>query len=116
MKCRQALTHERSEAAGIVRQRAGVHAVPTDIGEAIQETSARNADVCEGNPSIIDAVEAHFNTAVANGHPGKDLAELVSQRNQERVNAMVATFGDELGEHDRDVGSFYTATSAKVHG
>lgn len=55
----------------------------------------------EGQPSVVDAVEAGLAAVVADLHAGQGPAVAVAQRHEEGVHAGLLVAGDQLGEHDR---------------
>ena len=92
--------HREEPAAG-AGDVARVRAVGRDVAVAVEEVLARDADVIEVQPAVVDAVEAALDAVVLAADAREELAVVVAQRHEEAVHAVVHAAGDELGEDRR---------------
>ena len=89
------------EALGRVLDRARVRAVALDGRVAVEQRVAGDADLVEGDPAVVDAVEPELRPAVLDRHARHQLAAGVAQRDEQGVDAARLAAADELREHDR---------------
>ena len=93
----QRAEHGEEAAVGVV-DRALVAAVRRDVGELVEQVLARDPDVVEGDPAVVDAVEAHLEAVVLDRDAVEHLAA-TPQRYDDGVDPVPLAGHLELGEH-----------------
>ncbi len=79
---------------------ADVRAVRFHASEAVEQRRAVHAHVVEPHPAVVHAVLAHLRAVVLDADAGQEVARLVAQRHDERMDAVaLAVAGFELGEN-----------------
>ncbi|MBG9885621.1 hypothetical protein ABE10_03270, partial [Bacillus toyonensis] len=91
-------SQHREEPAARAVDRARVCAVRGHVTVAVEQIGARDTDVVEAQPSVVDAVEAALEAVVLAADPGKVLTVLAAERDVEAVHSVVHALGDELRE------------------
>ena len=92
--------HREEPAVGVL-DRAAVLALRGDLGVAVEQGVAVDADPVEAQAPVIDAVQAQLLAAIGDLDPGERRAVVGADRDQQRVHAARLAADDQLAEHRR---------------
>src|SRR4051794_36258922 len=98
--------HERAEHGeeppGLVLDRAGVCAVLVDAAVTVEKGYTRDTDLVEGEPAVVDAVEAGLVAAVLDRDARTRVSLVIADRHEQRVHAVALVAGHQLREDHGD--------------
>ena len=89
------------EATGRARDRTRVHTRLVDGGEAVEQVSTRHTHVFEPDASVVHTIEALLEASVLDANAGQYVAGSVSDRHEQRMNALIHAPHDQPSENGR---------------